>query len=335
MKRWLWSCLLAAPLAAQVEFEKHVLPLLQQKCFECHRESRDAEGNLKKPKGGLRLDGRAWIEKGGKGGRVLAPGNAAQSELYTRTVLPPDHDDKMPARGEPLTAEESDVLKRWIDGGAPFGSWVGETGPAAPPAAAGSATPASPAREPTRQKVFLQLAESLAPASEAACKAAAGDKARITPIATGSPLLRVEFTGHEDEVTDADLKALAPLAGHIAILGLGRTKIGDASSVAISKMPRLVQLDLRETRITDAGIARLVGLAELRALNLFATPVSDRAVATLGKLARLESLQLWQSEVSDAGLAELQRLLPGARVTGAPELPPPAPASDRPRRPRR
>jgi hypothetical protein len=334
VKRWLWSCLLAAPLTAQVEFEKQVLPLLQQKCFECHRESRDAEGNLKKPKGGLRLDGRAWIEKGGKGGRVLAPGNAAQSELYTRTVLPPDHDDKMPARGEPLTAEESDVLKRWIDGGASFGAWVGETGPAATAAAVEIPTP-GPEHEPTRHQPLVELAQGLAPASKAACKAAAGDKARITPVATGSPLLRVEFTGHEDEVTDADVQALGPLAGHIAILGLGRTKIGDLGCAAIGKMPRLVQLDLRETRVTDAGIARLAGLAELRALNLFATPVSDRAVAALGRLARLESVQLWQSEVSDAGLAELQRLLPGARVTGAPELPPPAPASDRPRRPRR
>ena len=37
--------------------------------------------------------------------------------FYTRTILPADHDDIMPPKGDPLTASEKAALKEWIDSG--------------------------------------------------------------------------------------------------------------------------------------------------------------------------------------------------------------------------
>ena len=89
--------------AQVVDFSADVLPVLRDGCFRCHRgEYTDDNGRVRRPKGGLRLDGKAWILKGGKTGSVLTPGQALRSPMYTRTVLPADHDDRMPASGEPL-----------------------------------------------------------------------------------------------------------------------------------------------------------------------------------------------------------------------------------------
>src|SRR6266849_9718187 len=56
-------------------FEKQIRPLLTGRCYECH--SVDA----KKIKGGLRLDSRAGLVKGGESGPVIVPGQPDNSAL--------------------------------------------------------------------------------------------------------------------------------------------------------------------------------------------------------------------------------------------------------------
>ena len=48
----------------------------------------------------------------------------SKSPLYTR-VLPADDDDRMPPKGDPLTAKQQDLIRQWIGQGADFGSWRG------------------------------------------------------------------------------------------------------------------------------------------------------------------------------------------------------------------
>jgi hypothetical protein len=316
-----------------VSFSNDVLPILQASCFECHRGTyTDASGRLRKPKGDLRLDGRAWIVKGGKDGSVLTPGKAQQSPLFTRTTLPADHDERMPATGEPLSAAATEVLRRWIDDGADFGDWTGEPGPESKAAnvpddtARTAVAPAS-----TRTLDLARVAEGLAPLPASTLAQAAGTKAKITALWHGSPLLRVEFLGHEDEVADADVAALTPLRQHIAVLSLARTQVTDRACATVARMPRLVRLDLRETKIGDAGVAQLRGLAELTELNLFATAVTDASLAALQALPKLTALRLWQTKVTAAALAQLRATRPSLDVSGAPDLPAGAPAPAAPR----
>jgi len=96
--------------AAKPDFSKEIKPILETACIRCH--------GPEKPKGDLRLDSRAAAEKGGDTGPALVPGSPEKSPLYTSTVLPPDHDDKMPPKGESLTREQTELLRLWIVQGA-------------------------------------------------------------------------------------------------------------------------------------------------------------------------------------------------------------------------
>lgn len=96
--------------AAELDFARDVLPILQRSCFECHGE--------KKAAGGLRLDSAAALAKGGASGAVVIAKNPAESELLRRIALPKSDNDVMPNRGEPLTAAEIARIKAWIETGA-------------------------------------------------------------------------------------------------------------------------------------------------------------------------------------------------------------------------
>ena len=57
---------------------------------------------------------------GGDTGPAISPGNAEDSELYYRITLARDHEDYMPAEGKtPLTDIETEIIRWWIDAGAP------------------------------------------------------------------------------------------------------------------------------------------------------------------------------------------------------------------------
>jgi formylglycine-generating enzyme required for sulfatase activity len=110
----LWAALLLSPGlmhgAEKVNFVTEIKPLLESTCLSCH--------GPEKPKGELQLMTRALAIKGGEKGTALVAGKSADSPLYKLTVLPPKHDDIMPPKGEPLTSQQADTLKRWIDEGA-------------------------------------------------------------------------------------------------------------------------------------------------------------------------------------------------------------------------
>ncbi len=305
--------LLAIPAEAfaqdKVNFEREVLPVLRERCFECHSASKA------KPKAGLRLDGVAWIRAGAKAGSVLEAGDASVSSLYTRAALPADDFDIMPPEGEALTKEQLATLKRWIDEGANFGTWVGETGPAE------VVTTPRVVREPERIRVWRELGAKLEPLPEAAIDKRLKGKARLEPVIAGSPLLRLSFPSHESEVDDALLEALAPLRKHLAHVSLARTKLTDTSLDHFMGATALTHLDLRSTRVTDEGMRALASLSELRSLNLYGTQVTDESLAVLGKLPKLRDLYLWKSRVTREAVAEFRRKHPELRVRWEPGIP--------------
>ena len=102
------------PASAAIDFDTQVKPILENTCIRCH--------GPEKPKGKLRLDSAAGIAKGGTSGPVLVPGDPDKSPLYTATVLPPTDDNFMPPKdkSDPLTKEQSEVLKQWIKEGGKF-----------------------------------------------------------------------------------------------------------------------------------------------------------------------------------------------------------------------
>ena len=95
---------------AEVSFRKQVQPVLASACLSCHGEKND--------KGELRLHTHEGLLEGSEYGKVVVPGKPEKSSLYTSTVLLPDDDDIMPAKGELLTSDQANVLKEWIAAGA-------------------------------------------------------------------------------------------------------------------------------------------------------------------------------------------------------------------------
>jgi mono/diheme cytochrome c family protein len=111
----------------KVDFEKQVLPIFKERCFECHqKEYTDENGRVKKPKGKFRMDNPQLMLKGGSSeGDDVVPGDSAKSAVYVTTTMSEDEDEAMPPKGERLTKEQQDLIKKWIDEGANFGAWTG------------------------------------------------------------------------------------------------------------------------------------------------------------------------------------------------------------------
>ena len=110
-----------------IDFEKQVWPILESKCIQCHSSPRRAaSGRLKKPKAGVQLDSAAGIRSSQRG-KVVVAGRPGSSLLYLRVTLPEGDDDIMPPtkQGAGLTKAQTDLIKRWIEQGANYGTWRG------------------------------------------------------------------------------------------------------------------------------------------------------------------------------------------------------------------
>lgn len=94
-------------------FEKNVRPLLAERCFACHSASSNPV------MGGLRMDTREGLLKGGNRGAALVPGQPELS-LLLRAVLHTEGNLKMPP-GNKLTEAEVAAIAQWVKMGAPWG----------------------------------------------------------------------------------------------------------------------------------------------------------------------------------------------------------------------
>lgn len=96
--------------AADRYFLDRVQPLIESRCVSCH--------NADKQKGGLRLDSRAAVLKGGDGGPSIVPGHPEKS-LLLHAVLHTKDELKMPPK-EKLSPKDIAVLEKWVADGAPW-----------------------------------------------------------------------------------------------------------------------------------------------------------------------------------------------------------------------
>jgi hypothetical protein len=98
------------PAKAGAEFfEKQIRPILVKNCYECH------SGDSKKVKGGLNLDTREGLQKGGNSGHVIDPGHPDHSLLIEAVRY---ESLEMPPKGK-LADELIGKLVQWVEMGAP------------------------------------------------------------------------------------------------------------------------------------------------------------------------------------------------------------------------
>ena len=102
-------------------YQQRIQPLFAAKCYACHTKS---------ALGGLRLDSREAVAKGGNSGPALVPGRPADSLLVQ--VVTHKHDKiKMPPNGRLSDSEIADI-ERWVETGAHFPA--GGSSPSSPEA---------------------------------------------------------------------------------------------------------------------------------------------------------------------------------------------------------
>jgi hypothetical protein len=101
---------LDARKATGPSYFKEIKPLLEARCYDCHKGG--------KAKGELRLDLAASAYHGGEfDGPAVVPGDPKGSSLIAR-IRSTDPDEIMPPNSKPLSEEEIQLLEKWIKDGA-------------------------------------------------------------------------------------------------------------------------------------------------------------------------------------------------------------------------
>lgn len=104
----LWVLAAASLLsAAEVSFERDVLPVLEKRCLVCHQGDAAQKG--------LRVHSVQALLTGGENGAAIVPGDAEGSLLVAKIS---GEKPSMPPAGDPLAADEVERIRQWIADGA-------------------------------------------------------------------------------------------------------------------------------------------------------------------------------------------------------------------------
>lgn len=278
-----------APFDEAFVYKDLVAPILATKCGSCH-----GGGNAK---GGLAMDTKELLLRGGKDGKLWDTTAAGLGLLLSRIHLPPEEKKHMPPVSKPqLTQLEERILYAWIRQGAGFDTKVIELSP---------------------NDTLRILASGIlqATAEEKYDFAAAGEKKvqelntnyrTITPLANGSPALVVDFYGAAF-FRSAQLKELEPLRQQIVALNLDKMPVTDQDLAVIAGFSNLRELNLSFTGITGAGVPALTGLAHLKTLSLAGTAVKAEDITRLVRMKALRSLYIWNTGIAAGDIGALQK----------------------------
>ena len=97
--------------AEPISFVRQIAPLLAKRCLVCH-SARVAEGRVD-------LENYASLLRAGAKGKTVVPGSAQDSLLYLALA-----DGSMPQESDPFSADQLNLVRKWIDSGAPLDAAV-------------------------------------------------------------------------------------------------------------------------------------------------------------------------------------------------------------------
>jgi len=274
-------------------YDDAVKPVLEARCVSCHGET--------KQKGGLRLDSREAISKGGKNGKIFVAGNPAESEIVKRIDLPLDDEDHMPPKEKKqLTDQEKKLISFWVESGAGFDRKISES-------------------LDERQLQELKKNESseielpqIEAADQALIRKLVEKNVAITPVASGSNFLQVNFISVPEEAGTL-LDELRPIAKNVLWLKLNGAKI---QKIDLSDFINLRELNLSGTQVDDDAIDQVVKCQQLERLNLSGTKI--RSVKKLEALKKLRYLNIYNTSIEDADLLKIKTEKGNYEVPGLP-----------------
>lgn len=147
-----------AAAARHVDFNRDIRPIFNSQCMACH-------GGVKQA-GGVSFSYRDQVLGKGKSGRpTVIPGRPNASELIAR-VTARDPELRMPLHGAPLAPQQIELLKQWIEEGAPWENYWAFVPPK--PQSVPAVKQQGWARQPLDRFILARLEqEHISPAPEA------------------------------------------------------------------------------------------------------------------------------------------------------------------------
>lgn len=283
-------------------YEHLIKPVLNDKCVRCH--------NADKSNGNLRLDTKEGILKGGNHGATILAGNALESNLFARTILPKNNVKYMPPNGESLTYSELKLLEWWIQEGGSFDDALMKNKiPEAIRFVLLRDFSIDTKRKPYYETI---LAPKVAQNTLTELRQSGWS---VSHLSNELNILDVEFK--QKTLTDTKMEMLKKVKEQITWLDLSKTNLDDAMLKSIGELTNLTRLNLSNTTISDAGISYLQELSHLEVLNLYDTKISDESVKAIEKLSGLKRLYLWRTNITPKGVALLESNIKGIKVIGA------------------
>ena len=284
-------------------------PIFENKCLTCHNKS--------KKKGGLRLDEPSFILKGGKDGKVVEPGNAEESDMMKRLLLPRNDEDHMPPKEKPqLKENEIALIHWWIATGASFDKKTREFEQPE------KIKPILLSLQKVIKKTLPDVPEKpVEAADEKIVKQLREKGVVLIPVTRNSNYLSANFVT-VDSVTDKEISLLGSLKKQLVWLKLSDKNISDSLLRTIGQLTNLTRLQLDNTSVTDKGLASLQSLVNLQYLNLVGTKVTSQGLIQLKNLPNLQAIYIYKTFINSYEWPQLKNNFPKVTLdTGGYQVP--------------
>lgn len=266
-----------------------VQPIFQSKCYSCHNSSKE--------KGGLIMDTKEMLLKGGKDGKLWDTTAQDLGLMMKRIHMGEDEKEHMPPTGKPqLSEEEKIILFAWIKQGASFDKKVTDL------------TPDDTLHAIATKKLHQSADETFefAAAAEKDVQKLNNNNRVVTPIAIGSPALAVTFY-NKPFYNTKQLEELKKVGDNITQLNLDNMPVKDEDLAVIASFKNLRKLNLDFTDITGKTLGELKKLAFLQTISLSGTGVTAAEISALQNMPKLKHLYLWNTKVAAAEAAKFEQ----------------------------
>ncbi|WP_299889520.1 c-type cytochrome domain-containing protein [uncultured Lacinutrix sp.] len=266
-------------------YEDVVAKILDAKCIQCH--------NTTKQKGELALLSKAHILNGGVSGVSAIAGNASESLLYSRLLLPITDEKHMPPEGkEQLTKDEIWLVEHWINEGLDFENYVANT------------SENIELRKKLEKYLVFDTIE-IPKASKDDIEEVKLAGFRIIELVPGEADLNVKLL--KAKPTEDIIDKLSVLNEQIVELDLSNMAVTDAMTSVFKKFKNLKSLRLNGTKISDVSLKYIKDLKNLETLNIYNTNVSNQGLSELLKTIKPKTIYAWKTKVDKETAIQLEK----------------------------
>jgi len=266
-------------------FTDLILPVFENKCIDCHNQ------NIKS--GGLNMLTIKDIKNGGLSGKSIIAGNSSKSLIFQRATLSQDNKKFMPPTGIPLTYDEINLIKWWID------KYLNSDLKLSELKLSGEEKSLLEKlyKINMNPKPYYEKLKDLPKINIDELEVLEKSEFKWNFISDNYELLEIKFTGKK--IDDDKILKLKKFSNHIVSLSMTNCKLTNDNLQKISDLYNLVNLDINNnSNISDDGIKFLKNLENLEKINLYGTNVSNLIFENLVEFKKLKKIYLWKTNVT-------------------------------------